>query len=363
MPSDRALLNEHRKGATYSDLAARYGLNPDGVRGRISRAVRKELEPQRYQFTGVEPPQYSGQPVFDGQLRLDADELMIAGDIHVPSTNYPLLSSMVALAEKHMKPPRRLLICGDLSNGDQDTSHAPLAPTISRQSELRQLERLMDWLLLTFDHIYLTPGNHLRHRLMNALKADIGADQVVRLFVPPEHLRRVTFSWYDEVHVTSAGERYVVLHQYQYRQVKLSIANDMAQKYQSNTIVFHQHHTAIGRDKYERYTIVDCGGLHDQRMMAYVNLVPSTLPRMNNGFVFLRGGTAHLLTNYRTFTDWNLWGVKPPWDAAKPKQLAQPAPEPPPPTPPTSRARDVVPPHPLELLPHDKPRPRKRKTA
>ena len=49
----------------------------------------------------------------------------------------------------------------------------------------------------------------------------------------------------------------------------------------------------------------------------------------------------------------------------RPVQLAQPAPEPPPPTPPTSRARDVVPPHPLELLPHDKPkRPaRKRKAA
>ena len=49
----------------------------------------------------------------------------------------------------------------------------------------------------------------------------------------------------------------------------------------------------------------------------------------------------------------------------RPVQLAQPVPEPPPPTPPTSRARDVVPPHPLELLPHDKPkRPaRKRKAA
>ena len=48
-----------------------------------------------------------------------------------------------------------------------------------------------------------------------------------------------------------------------------------------------------------------------------------------------------------------------------PAAASPPAPEPPPPTPPTSRARDVVPPHPLELMPHDKPkRPaRKRKAA
>lgn len=359
MPSDAVLLAAHRDGATYAEIAARFRLNADGVRSRVSRAYRKEIEPERYQFTGMEPPQYSGQPVFDGQLRLEADELMIAGDIHVPSTHYPLLTSMVALAEKHMKPPRRLLICGDLSNGDQDTHHAPLAPTISRQNELRQLERLMGWLLVTFDHIYLTPGNHLRHRLMNALKADIGADQVVRLFVPPEDLRRVTFSWYDEVRVASGGEPYVVLHPYQYRQNKLSIANDMAQKYHSNTICFHQHHTAKGMDKYERYVTVDCGGLHEPDMMAYVNLVPSTLPRMNNGFVFLRSGTAHLLTPYPAYTDWNLWGVKAPWETGKPARKPR-KPDPEPPTPPTKRARDVLPAHPLELVPHAKPRRRKR---
>ena len=47
----------------------------------------------------------------------------------------------------------------------------------------------------------------------------------------------------------------------------------------------------------------------------------------------------------------------------RPVQLAQPVPEPPPPTPPTSRARDVVPPHPLELTPHAKPKRPARKPA
>lgn len=325
MPSDKLLLAEHRAGLNYRALAQKYRLNHDSVRGRISREMRKHIEPPTFSFTGDEDPPPGAQPVYDGHLRIHADELMIAGDLHIPSTNFPLVQSMIDVAARHMTEPRSLLICGDLSNGDQDTHHAPLAPTISRQNELRQLEALMGWLLLTFDTIYLTPGNHLRHRLMNALKADIGADQVVRLFVPPEHLRRVTFSWYDEVHVSSGGEDYVVAHQYQYRQTKLSIANDLAQKYQKNVICFHQHHTAIGRDKYNHHTIIDCGGLHDQTMMGYVNLVPSTLPRMNNGFVYLRDGTANLLTPYRTFTDWRLWGVKPPWEPPPTKRARPPA--------------------------------------
>jgi hypothetical protein len=137
---------------------------------------------------------------------------------------------------------------------------------------------------------------------------------VIRLFVPPYQLGRVQLSWYDEVHVTSAGQEYVVCHQYQYRQNKLSISNDLALKYQKNCIVFHQHHTAKGRDKYNRFTIVDCGGLHDQDMMAYVNLVPSTMPRMNNGFVYLHNGVADQLTPYPTYTDWSMWGVRAPWE-------------------------------------------------
>ena len=131
-------------------------------------------------------------------------------------------------------------------------------------------------------------------------------------------------------------------HQYQYRQTKLSIANEMAQKYQRNTIVFHQHHSAAGMDKYERYGVIDCGGLHNQRQMAYVELVPNVRPRMNNGFVFMRNGTGHLMTPYKALTEWGMWGIQPPWEA--------------PPTPPTKRTRKLADPPALALVPVDKPK-------
>jgi hypothetical protein len=314
MPTNDRLLAEHKAGLTYSELAAKYRLNVDGVRGRVSKAYRKSIAAPRYSFTGDDEPQGGAQPVFNGMLHLRADQLMIAGDLHIPSTNYPLIESMTELALKHMKPPRGLLICGDLSNGDQDSAHAPLAPTISRARELVMLEDMLSYLLIVFDHIWLTPGNHLRNRLMKTLSADMTANHIKRLFTPPADLDRVTFSWYDLVHVTSGDEPWIVTHQYQYRQTKLSIANDLAQKYQANTITFHQHHTASGMDKYERYAVIDCGGLHDQEMMAYTQLVPSTRPRMNSGFVYLHDGTGSLLTPYKALTSWSLWGVRAPWE-------------------------------------------------
>jgi hypothetical protein len=312
--TDRALYTEHAAGVSYRDLATKYGLNVDSVRSRASRERRRQIEPPHYVFTGDDDPPSGAQPVYDGHLHIHADELMITGDLHIPSMNYPMVAAMIELALKRMKPPRGLLICGDLSNGDLDSAHAALAPTVSRQRELKMLEDVLGWLLMTFDTIWLTPGNHLRNRLMKTLSADITPNQIKRLFTPPGALDRVTFSWYDLVEVTSGGEPWIVTHQYAYRQTKLSIANELAQKYQSNTITFHQHHSAVGRDKYNRFTVVDCGGLHDQEQMAYVQLVPNVRPVMNNGIVYLNEGTAHLLTPYKTFTDWRMWGVHPPWE-------------------------------------------------
>lgn len=331
MPSDRILLQEKQAGATNRQIAEKWGLNPDSVRARVSRATRKQIEPPKYSFTGDEETwslnatrsdQRGGMlPVFDGHLRLHADEIMIAGDLHIPSTNYPLAEAMTEMALKHMKPPRSLLICGDLSNGDQDSVHAPLAPSVSRARELVMLEDMLSWLLVVFDFIWITPGNHLRNRLMKKLAADMTANQIKRMFTPPDALDRVNFSWYDMVEIHSGGEEWLVTHQYQYRQTKLSIANELAQKYQRNVITFHQHHTASGIDKYERYGVIDCGGLHDQTQMAYVQLVPSVRPRMNSGFVYLRNGTGNLMTPYKALTDWSVWNMTPPWERAKPNPM------------------------------------------
>ena len=346
MPSDKVLLAEHAAGLNYRALAEKYQLNPDSVRSRVNREMRKRVEPPTYTFTGDEDPPPGAQPIYDGNLRIHADELMIAGDLHIPSTNYPLVAVMLEMALKHMKPPRGLLICGDLSNGDVDSIHAPLAPTTSRQHELKMLEQTLTWLLTVFDQIWLTPGNHMRNRLIHTLKADITPNQIKRLFTPPAQADRVMFSWYDIVEVVSGGQEWLVTHQYQYRQTKLSIANEMAQKYQRNTITFHQHHTASGMDKYERYGVIDCGGLHDQRQMAYVELVPNVRPRMNSGFVFMRNGTGHLMTPYKALTEWSMWGIQPPWE----------------PTPPTKRKRTPKPLPALALVPDDK-KQTKRKTT
>lgn len=254
-------------------------------------------------FTGEMPS--APVPVFTGEWHLDYDECMIAGDFHLPSCKLGYVQRMCQLAERHMKGKRHLIIAGDIHNGDKDARYAPLVPPISRAQELNLTRDVLDYLLGYFDEIHMTPGNHMRKRFLELLDGDLNFSQYTQLIT--SHPSRVHLSPYDIIHLQSGREQWAITHQYQYSKNKLIKANQLAQKYQCNVVTFHQHHTAIGRDEFDHYTIVDCGGFHDQSMMAYVSLVPNTFPRMNNAFIFMRNGTAHLMSHYPTITDWSMW--------------------------------------------------------
>jgi hypothetical protein len=307
--------------ATRNALALRYGLKEPTVRkiigaqAKLSRATIVEFSVvqrikvplptvETYIYTGDVPP--TAIPIFTGQWEFIDDECLIGGDFHLPTAKLGFIEKMCRFTEANVKKARAALyIVGDLHNGDKDAKHAKHIPPVSRAQEIDFTQQMIDYLLGYFDDLYITPGNHMRNRLIEYLEGDVNLSQMTRLLTTKPD--RVKLSPYDIVHITSGGDRWTITHQYSYSKNKLVKANQLAQKYQSNVITFHQHHTAIGRDEFDRYTVVDCGGFHDQDMMGYVGLVPNTFPRMNNAFVFLREGTAHLMTPYRGITDWRLW--------------------------------------------------------
>lgn len=257
---------------------------------------------QTYTYRGQ--PEDVGLPVFNGELHLQGDMLLV-GDIHVPSTNWAFMEKITQVAKKHLSRPRKIVIVGDILNGDKDSRYEHIIAPISRHKEFKITDALLQTWSRVFDEIYITPGNHL-HRLIRRLEGDIGMNEIARLLTQAHE--KIVMSHYDEVHALSGDERWVATHQANYAKSKLKIGNLLAQKFQANIITFHQHHSAIGRDDFNRYTIIDCGGMHRQDMMSYVKLVPNVMPNMNNGFVLLRDGTGHLLTPYPSITDWSMWG-------------------------------------------------------
>ncbi len=310
-------------GKTSREIAAALGCTPSAVRGQSSRyaaELRKQSdspkpavsrvpletrqlvpfpEIQTYVYTGTINP--VAVPVFTGEWRLNLSELAIIGDLHAVATNRAIVEQMCLESSLRMRGERNLLIAGDALNGDKDSKHAKHVPPIPRAQELRFMRELFDYLFGYFDRIWVTPGNHIRNRLIELLEGDLDTDQIKSLLTTKPN--RLEYSPYDVVHVQSGGVDWTITHQYQYSRRKLVIANQLAQKYQTNICTFHQHHTAQGMDDYGRYVCIDCGGGHEDEMFSYARLVPNTMPRMNRAWVFLRAGTAHLITPYQAWGD------------------------------------------------------------
>jgi len=245
------------------------------------------------------------QPVawFTGQLRLTGD-FIVVGDIHAPTTDWALAERMLAVAEHHLPAPRQLLIAGDLLNMDAISRFPDRTPPVPLRQELRAANKFILRMLTVFDNVYAFLGNH-DVRLQYSLQGDITIRQFARLVT--DAYESIVFSPYSDVYITSGGEQWYVPHQTSYRQNKLSVGDDLAARKWMNIITTHQHHSAVGRDKGNNATIVDCGGLHEPLQMGYAQLNPSTRPSMTKGFVLLKNGCASLLTPYPTMTDWGVW--------------------------------------------------------
>jgi hypothetical protein len=57
-------------------------------------------------------------------------------------------------------------------------------------------------------------------------------------------------------------------------------------------------------DRFDRYYIINNGGLFDQSKMAYVQLKTNTCANMSQGFTMIKNGYPYLFGN---FTDWEKW--------------------------------------------------------
>lgn len=252
----------------YKEIAHAVGCPVHSVRARVSEA--RTAAAHVIEFPLQEPPEARGD-YYDAYPVYIQDEALVFGDVHTPTHNAAGIKRLCEFARLHLERPRVGFNVGDFMNGDVDSVHDPNGDEPSRRDELRLVAEVIHYLLETFDMLVMTPGNHLRKRFYKTLRSDIDPDQMVRL---------------------------------------ITLGDELAQRYQTNIVTFHQHHSAVGRDRFDRYTIIDCGGLHDHKRMGYVHLVPSARNVPNSGFVYLQHGTGHLLTPYRTMTRWDSWGLE-----------------------------------------------------
>ena len=153
-----------------------------------------------------------------------------------------------------------------------------------------------------FGEIYTLQGNHDR-RLIKWSAAEFDEGDIWGMVVTSRKLQHSPYAWCT---VTSGGQAWRVSHPGNYGRNQLTVASDLANKFDSHVITWHEHHAAHGWDVYGRHVVVNGGALVDPEKLAYVRLTDTRTPSMMRGFVVLRGGVATVLGEY-PFTDWGAW--------------------------------------------------------
>lgn len=309
MASDKALYEAYQAGKSFPEIAAEYGFRLESVRGRVYRHAKRIAARQvdmppfpvflRGRTLALDIPRLTDFP------RLQGDALVV-GDLHVPCTDWTLVELLARFGEKHLpRGKRRLFIVGDLLNFDALSKYDHIASPINMAHELAAAEATLDHLGKVFDEMVFTLGNH-DHRLFKRVEGALTETQFGQL-ISNGMGDKLRVSGFGHAEVTGGGQRWRLTHPANYSKTKGAVAATLAQKFQCNIASFHEHHVAMLRDPYNRYTLINGGGMFDPEKLAYVSLMDSTSSVMCNGFVFLRNGVGHLLTPYPSMTDWDMW--------------------------------------------------------
>jgi len=275
------------------------GVSRDIKSERLSLS-RKNRRQDTYRY-GIE--EEKGIPVFNGHQTLTGDVVVIS-DIHLPKTDFDLAERVVDVARYY--GIKKLHIAGDLFDAGSSAKHHKRKvrpPTISY--ELKKGRELLKYYANWFNEIWFTPGNH-DDWFMENLQGDLEFFDFAEMLTIVPGLRTILrTSPYDRITHYSGGQKWVVSHQQNYSKNKLVIGNIMAQKFQANVVVTHNHFSAIGLDEWGRYIILDIGGLHEPSMFDYVQLKTNKMPNMNKGFGIIIDGRGELWTDNPYLTDWS----------------------------------------------------------
>lgn len=234
---------------------------------------------------------------------LDRDWTII-GDVHVPTTEYEfaLLASVVA-RKMFKKGPRKLLIAGDFFNMDTFSTYISISTQPTWAQEREAAKALLKAWMDTFDEIRMIMGNHDR-RVQRFTAGAFDTDDILSLII--SNPDRVRLSNYGYCTIHSGGQKWHITHPKNYSLSQLSVAEQLAYKHDANVMSFHEHHLAIGWDRYKRHVIVNGGCCVRAKNLSYAALDDSKSPGMALGFAVLKNGTPYLFGE-EPFTDWGAW--------------------------------------------------------
>ena len=280
------------------------GLTPHQIARALGVIVadvnRIVLEAQQRRRSGI---QELLKVNFGEPLVLHGDNWMVTSDWHVPETDWGMIERMIAIAQKHLRPPRQLVIAGDFFSQSQFSQYAALVPPAPWAQERDAAREILLTLLETFADIWIVMGNHDR-RLIKWSAANLDESDVFGMVIqnPRVHVNKFAYCTLETTH-----GKWRATHPDAYRQKRGVTPGDLADRLDMNVISGHEHHSSLSVSPSGKHTAVSIGGLYDTSKIAYVQLTDSLRPAMVPGFSMLLDGYPYLFVD--GVTNWQTWGA------------------------------------------------------
>lgn len=255
---------------SFTEIGNTLGISKDAARGIYIRS-------------GYRPSNCKSLP----KLLSIKGDAVIAGDIHVVTTEQSLIRSIAQMGDKYQVP--NVIIAGDLFNMDLFSAYTPSGYETSYAKEEEAARKIFKYLLGTFDSLYYMKGNH-DDRFFRKLNGQSSMESLARSITPGASQDRVFTTERNYMDVYTPTGKWRVVHQYQYSRDKLKVGRRLAAKYQCHIITHHQHHCAVGMSDDNRFTVVDNGCLAQGGKVAYKELYINDMADWNTGFGVLKDG-------------------------------------------------------------------------
>lgn len=313
---DRLSASQRHRLATASrgqlvQLAREWNLNPDSLRGALSRHRNQEASIQRasaaYEATHRQQnglvadipegiAEHSEQP-----LRIPTGNLLVLGDLHCPHHSALMLKRAVATCRKHFPHVKDVAFIGDTFNFSQISSHPKTGPSASFLDEKLMVARVLRAVLKSFEHGWIINGNHDERqakRLDMALDLEGLIYDCFRGDLPVAQLHISNLDW-----MLVDGDRpWKLAHPSNHSAIGAKVACEIAQLDQINVILGHNHRVGRAMSADGRWEGIDNGHCTYPDFHFYVKRRANKYARWSAGFTILSDGFAHTFTDVGT--DW-----------------------------------------------------------
>lgn len=222
-------------------------------------------------------------------------DAIITADWHIPLHDPVMVNAVIATAKE--TGIKRLIIAGDLVHAETAGSFLPHQPEASLEQEEKDVNHIVRTLLRTFEHIYISWGNHdyryaratgYKHSFTECMK------HVLR-GLTDEEMEKLTFSDLDfqEYWPLAGMGKIRICHQENYSKVPLTVPKALAHIYGCGVITAHSHHCAMGVAENGEDLIFEVGGLFHPERTEYIQRT-TTNHNWVQGFVYFKDGVPYI---------------------------------------------------------------------